>query len=172
MSRVSAERGALFAAVEGEMKKLVAEIVLFNQAIADRLGLNPTDLQCLGIVLDAGAISAGRLAALSGLTTGAITGVVDRLGRAGYVRRIADPHDRRRVIIEPLTERAESEIGPLYAAMSRAMAAECAHYSDAELALVADFLARAHPLNRAETAKLRAATPARKPRWDEPAGPE
>jgi len=167
MSRDSVGRQARFAAVEAEMRQVVAEIILFNQAIADRVGLNPTDLQCLGILLDTGAISAGRLATLSNLTTGAITGVVDRLMRAGYVRRTADPADRRRVIVEPLTVRAEQEIRPLYATMGEAMAVECAHYSDAELALIADFLARTHPLNRAQTARLRSETPSKQPRWSD-----
>lgn len=166
MSRDAVARQARFAAVEVEMRQMVAEIILFNQAIADRVGLNPTDLQCLGILLDAGAISAGRLATLANLTTGAITGVVDRLVRAGYVRRTADPADRRRVIVEPLTARAEQEIRPLYATMGEAMAVECAHYSNDELALIADFLARTHPLNRAQTARLRSETPGKKPRWD------
>ncbi len=172
MSSGSTAGRARFAAVEGEMRKLVAEIVLFNQAIAERIGLNPTDLQCLGILLDEGAIGAGRLAALSGLTTGAITGVIDRLSRAGYARRIADPRDRRRVIVEPLAARAAEEISPIYAAMGEAMAVECAHYGDADLTLIADFLAHAHPLNRAATARLRAATPGRKPRWDDEQGSE
>ncbi len=165
MSSVSTARDVRLAAVEREMRKLVAAIVLFNQAIAERLGLNPTDLQCLGILLEGGAIPAGRLATLSGLTTGAITGVIDRLGRAGYVRRIADLDDRRRVIVEPLDARATREISPIYAALGATMAVECAHYSDADLALIADFLARAHPLNRAATASLRAATPGRRSRW-------
>jgi len=74
------------------------------------------------------------------------------------------------VIVEPLVERANQEISPIYAEMGAAMAVECAHYSDAELALIADFLARAHPLNRAATARLRAATPSRKSRWGDDQG--
>lgn len=170
MSSDPAGRAELIAAVGDEMRKLVAEIVLFNQAVADRLGLNPTDLQCLNILYEAGPIPAGRLAELSGLTTGAITGVVDRLERAGYARRAPDPGDRRRVIVEPLAEAAEREIGPLYAAMARGTAELLAPYSDRDLAILLDFVTRSHPLNREETARLRAATPARPPRRAAPVG--
>lgn len=68
-------------------------------------------------------------------------------------------------MVEPLTERAGREIGPLYEGMARGTAELCARYSDQELALLLDFITRSHPLNQAETAKLRAATPGRKPRW-------
>jgi DNA-binding MarR family transcriptional regulator len=163
-------RGELLAAIGDEMRKLVAEIVLFNQAVADRIGLNPTDLQCLNLLHEAGPLTAGRLAELSGLTTGAITGVVDRLERAGYARRAPDPGDRRRVIVEPLMEQAAREIGPLYAALARATGELSARYSDAELAAILDFITRAHPLNREETARLRAATPPKPPRRADRAG--
>ena len=76
--------------------------VLFRQALADRVGLNATDLACAGILSESGRLTAGRLAEVTGLTTGAVTGVVDRLERAGYVRRTSDPEDRRRVIVEPV----------------------------------------------------------------------
>jgi len=72
--------------------------VLFRQALADRVGLNATDLACAGILSESGRLTAGRLAEVTGLTTGA----VDRLERAGYVRRTSDPEDRRRVIVEPV----------------------------------------------------------------------
>lgn len=157
MSSPAPERRARFATIESEMRHLVAAIVLFNQALGDHLDLNPTDLQALGLLLERGPLGAGQLATRAGLTTGTITGVVDRLERAGYARRAADPADRRRVIVEPLVARAEAEIAPLYATLGAAMADACADYSDADLTLIADFLARIHPLNRAETAKLRAA---------------
>src|SRR5262245_36530954 len=77
------------------------ETVLLHQTIADRLGLNLTDHKALNFVLDAGKpITPGQLAALTGLTTGAITGIVDRLEAAGFVRRKRDPEDRRQVMIE------------------------------------------------------------------------
>ncbi|QQQ76906.1 MarR family transcriptional regulator [Saccharothrix sp. 6-C] len=75
--------------------------VLFHSRVAERMGLSPTDEKCLDLALRAeGPITAGRIAELSGLSTGAVTGVIDRLERAGYVRRVRDPHDRRKVLVE------------------------------------------------------------------------
>src|SRR4051794_26726388 len=68
----------------------------FDTLAAERLGLNRTDLHCINIIENSGGLTAGELAKESGLTTGAVTGVVDRLERAGYARRVSDPADRRR----------------------------------------------------------------------------
>src|SRR6516225_8343013 len=67
--------------------------IMFHQAVADRLGLNPTDHKCLDLVHRAGGATAGDLAEWTGLTTGAITGLIDRLERAGFVRREDHPGD-------------------------------------------------------------------------------
>jgi DNA-binding MarR family transcriptional regulator len=154
-----AERERLLGALNREMQKLVAEVVLFNQAVGDRLGMNSTDLQCLNILSETGPVAAGRLAEATGLTTGAVTGVIDRLERAGYAWRERDPNDKRRVIVHPLPERARGEIGPLYASIGRSFAEMCSRYDEGELALILDFVTRSHPLNREETARLRGRTP-------------
>jgi DNA-binding MarR family transcriptional regulator len=107
----AAERERLLGNLGGEMQKLIAEVVLFNQAIADRLGINPTDLQCFNMLQETGPVAAGRLAEETGLTTGAVTGVIDRLERAGYAWRERDPNDKRRVILHPLPDRARAKIG-------------------------------------------------------------
>jgi DNA-binding MarR family transcriptional regulator len=83
---------------------------------ARKLGVNRIDLRCLNILDNQGPITAGRLAELSGLTTAAVTAVLDRLERAGYARRVRDEKDRRQVIVEltPLIpERGEQIWGPL-----------------------------------------------------------
>jgi DNA-binding MarR family transcriptional regulator len=72
----------------------------FDQAIADHLGMNRTDMRCIDLIDQAGGMTAGELARAAGLTSGAVTAVVDRLERAGMARRVADPSDRRRVRIE------------------------------------------------------------------------
>jgi DNA-binding MarR family transcriptional regulator len=71
-----------------------------DAAVADFLGVNRTDVLCLDILARLGTVTAGRLAEESRFTTGAITAVIDRLERAGYVRRLRDPADRRRVLVE------------------------------------------------------------------------
>src|SRR5262245_64788560 len=78
----------------------------YDEALADRLGLNPTDLRCLELVVAEPGITAGRLAERADLTTGAVTGVVDRLESAGFVRRQPDPADRRSVTVAPVDARA------------------------------------------------------------------
>lgn len=72
----------------------------FDGVAAERLGVNRSDLHCLNIIEDRGGLTAGELAAEAGLTTGAVTGVIDRLERVGYARRVPDPADRRRVKVE------------------------------------------------------------------------
>ncbi|HEV7615463.1 MAG TPA: MarR family transcriptional regulator [Solirubrobacterales bacterium] len=112
----------------------------FENLAADRLGVNRTDLHCLNAIENAGGLSAGQLAAAVGLTSGAVTGVVDRLERSGFARRVADPADRRRVKVEVTPEfyaRAERIWGPLAAEWEASLAS---HFTAAELARVTEFL--------------------------------
>jgi DNA-binding MarR family transcriptional regulator len=143
------------AALGDELRQLSTATILFHQAIADRLGMNVTDHKCADILLRGGPITAGELARRTGLTTGAITGVIDRLERAGFVRRAKDSGDRRRVIIEPLPQRIHREIGPLFDSMARAMAELCGRYSTEELAVIRDFAARSQKGAYEEIRKLR-----------------
>jgi DNA-binding MarR family transcriptional regulator len=88
----------------------------FDEVAREKLGINRTDLRCLNIVENEGPMTAGRLAELSGLTTAAVTAVLDRLERAGYARRARDQQDRRQVMVEVtplLAERATPIWGPL-----------------------------------------------------------
>jgi DNA-binding MarR family transcriptional regulator len=88
----------------------------FDEVAREKLGINRTDLRCLNIVDNQGPMTAGRLAELSGLTTAAVTSVLDRLERAGYARRVRDQEDRRQVMVEVtplLAERATPIWGPL-----------------------------------------------------------
>ena len=145
MSKKSSDdRSELLAALGQEFRQFATATVLFHQAIADRLGMHVTDHRCAEILLRTGPITAGELAQRTGLTTGAITGVIDRLEKAGFVRRAKDPGDRRRVVIEPFPERIEREIAPLFESIGRAMADLCAQYSTRELAVIRDFIARVH----------------------------
>lgn len=88
--------------VTREMRLMSSFDALLAQAIADRIGMHSTDIETLDLLNVLGAMTAGRLAELTGLSTGATTRLVDRLVRAGYVERRADPGDRRRVIVEPV----------------------------------------------------------------------
>jgi DNA-binding MarR family transcriptional regulator len=154
MSRREPKRAELLAALNEDFQQLSTATILFHQAIADRLGLNLTDHKCVGI-LACGPVTAGELAERTGLTTGAITGVIDRLEKAGFVRRVKDPADRRRVIVEPVPGRAEREIAPLFESMARASLELCERYTTRELAVIHDFTLRACEMASLETRKLR-----------------
>src|SRR5262245_49166933 len=97
------------------LRDISTETILLHQTIADRLGLSLTDHKALNFVLDAGRpITAGELALMTGLTTGAVTGIVDRLEHAGYVKRKRAAEDRRQVILELNSHKIEREIAPLF----------------------------------------------------------
>jgi len=100
MSSDSRHRQALLGKLLGAMRVWSDTDVMFSQALADQLGLNLTDLKASSMLNWTGPMPAGRMAELTGLTTGAITGVLDRLEKSGWVKRVKDPGDRRHVIIE------------------------------------------------------------------------
>ncbi|RPH37298.1 MarR family transcriptional regulator [bacterium] len=103
--------------------------VMRSQIIAEKLGINPTDLESIEVLLREGKITAGRLAQETGLTTGAITGVIDRLVRAGYAAREEDPGDRRKVLVALNVKRVEEDVVPLYESISRSTEKILRNYS-------------------------------------------
>ncbi len=123
-----------------KLREMSGWTVAFHHSIATRLGLNGTDHKCLDLLMRDGPMTAGEMARRSGYTTGAITGVIDRLSAAGLAQRVADPHDRRRVMIEPHAERAQALIGPLFAGMRAATRAVLAEFSADELLVLERFI--------------------------------
>ncbi len=132
--------------------------IMFHQAVADRLGLNTTDHKCLELVHRAGGATAGDLADWTGLTTGAVTGIIDRLEKAGFVRREEHPTDRRKVVVRVVPERLP-EVGRLFTSLAEGMTALCARYTEAELRVIMDHMTRSAELFRHETRRLRAESP-------------
>jgi DNA-binding MarR family transcriptional regulator len=126
----------------------------FGQTVAIRFGLSESDVEALEVLIDTGAATAGRLSDLMGLTTGAVTRVIDRLEQAGYVRRVPDPADRRRVIVEPVPEKMAA-LEALMAGFGEKSASEMGRYSDAELAVINDFLTRMADVTRDEANAMR-----------------
>jgi len=124
--------------------------------------MHSTDLECLGFLVDEGRVTAGRLADLTGLTTGAATRMIDRLERAGYVRREYDASDRRRVMVSAVPERV-AEVIPMFASLKRCLDDLSADYSDKELGLILDFLNRASQSVQEHTAALRQRLPDSRP---------
>jgi DNA-binding MarR family transcriptional regulator len=162
---MASTRDELVAALTREWNRLGAELVLFSQSVADRLKINITDLQCLAVVMSAGPMTAGQIAEATGLTTGAITGVVDRLEKAGLVTREGDPADRRRVVVRAVPgdvlAARDPAVSEAFASLSTAAAEQYEGYSDRELQLVVDALGRAHPILLEHVAQLREQTPVR-----------
>lgn len=154
-------REELVREVDRELRNLVSRSVLFHQAVADRLGMSVLDLNCLGALVQRGPMSAGQLAEENGVTTGAITGVIDRLETAGFVRRDKDPKDRRRVIVTPLPN-LEAQIFPLFEGLATSLVELSGKFGDDELRTVVEFMRAATPVTQEQTAKLRAAGRARK----------
>lgn len=98
MTQVSPEVLERFGQLGRELSTMT---VLFHSRIAEQMGLSGTDHKCLELAMRAKEpLTAGQIAQLSGLSTGAVTGVIDRLERRGFVRRVRDPHDRRKVLVE------------------------------------------------------------------------
>jgi DNA-binding MarR family transcriptional regulator len=127
----------------------------FDDALADRLGLNATDLRCLELVIAEPGLTAGRLAERATLTTGAVTGVLDRLESAGFVRRQPDPADRRSVTISAVDARA-AEVRAALDPLSKAVAAALGKLSGGERSAVFEFLEATRAAVDEETARLRA----------------
>src|SRR5580700_9490830 len=103
MARRSSSPGESIVDLMG--KRLSTATILFHTAVADRMGVSGADAKCRSILLQFGPMTAGELARHLGLTSGAVTGVIDRLERARLARRVADPKDRRRVVVEPVANR-------------------------------------------------------------------
>jgi DNA-binding MarR family transcriptional regulator len=106
----SGSRQAVVSELVLNLRQFVIGLLVANLEAAEAVGLNPSDLGCLCLLLLHGPSPAGGLAELTGLTTGAVTGVIDRLERAGLARRVVDPGDRRKVIVEPDEARVEQDL--------------------------------------------------------------
>lgn len=127
--------------------------VLFHAAVAARLGLHPTDYKALGLLERLGPMSAGQIAEHSGLATASVTNLIDRLEEKGFVRRVPDARDRRRVMVEVVTKKmAGADL--LFASTRRSLSQLYERYATRELAVIADFLARNAERLRTETAQL------------------
>jgi DNA-binding MarR family transcriptional regulator len=147
-------QSALIDALTLELRAMRAAADQLDEAACHAMGINRTDGRCLDIIDREGPVTAGRLAAASGLTTAAVTAVIDRLAKAGYARRRDDPSDRRRVLVEitPLArERAEAIWGPF-----DMLHTEIGHFTIQQLELLLHFNRRAREYNEQRAAEVRA----------------
>jgi DNA-binding MarR family transcriptional regulator len=125
------------------LRRFVVELLVSSYEATEDVGLNATDFGALCLLLLHGPAPAGRLAELTGLTTGAVTGVVDRLENGGFVRRELDPADRRKVIVVPDATRVDRDLFPHFPSLKRAAVRQFYDdFSIAELELIGEFLSR------------------------------
>jgi DNA-binding MarR family transcriptional regulator len=125
----------------------------YDQAVADALGLNRTDMRCLDILDREGPLAAGQLAAATGLTTAAITTVLDRLERAGYARRTRDSGDRRRVLVE-LTPESARGAAAFYREHARRGEQLLDRYTADQLEMLLEFVRQGREFNELKAAEL------------------
>jgi DNA-binding MarR family transcriptional regulator len=150
------KREEIIQAIIEKRREISTETIMFHQAVADILGLHITDHKCLDLIHHYGAVPAGRLAELTGLTTGAVTGIIDRLEEAGYVRRTDDPKDRRRIIVEPTKNKKwERKIEAIFIPLHERMHKLLSSYSENELAFLLDVLTKTLDQSHQELMKLR-----------------
>jgi DNA-binding MarR family transcriptional regulator len=148
-------RARLSADLSLAARRYLAAYVVFNQAIADHLGLHPTDVQALSVLTaEDRSVTVKELADLTGLTTGSATRLVDRLERGGYVARLPDPHDRRRVLVTPLPDRL-ARVTAVWDDLGQGWQTLLDDHTDEELEIITRHLRRAHDLSHAQTNRLR-----------------
>lgn len=155
---MSRKREELLRELEEESRRSTLDGVYLFQAVAERSGMNLTDLQCVAILTQAGPVTAGELAETMGLTTGAVTGVINRMERAGYVRREKDPDDGRRVVVRPVMEELERAGAGFFGPRTEALGTLLSGYDERDLALFVDLMRKANAFTREEIARLRAAS--------------
>ena len=156
-TKIGADVQELVERVGVEIRRMGAQSVLKSQAIAEKFGLHTTDLECLDLIYLRGQASAGELAEATGLTSGAMTALIDRLEKAGYVMRQADAKDRRRRYVRIRAEAIEP-IKALYSPMQAEMFKLWSSFSARDLRVIADFISRSTDLSVDCTERLRHAS--------------
>ena len=153
MSSHSEHREHLIETVLQASRESSALAVFFHTRMAEQVGLGATEEKTLSLLGKRGPLTAGEIAAHTGLTTPSVTSLLDRLESKGMVRRVRDPHDRRRVIVEPNQEQL-AELDRLFSSVQEGFREVLDLYSDEQLATIADFLTRSAQRSQEFMAKL------------------
>jgi MarR family transcriptional regulator, organic hydroperoxide resistance regulator len=154
---MSTRRRAIRESLIRETRHFLAEAILFNQQLADRLGINPIDYQVLNLLDLFGPATPGDLAHLTGLSSGGMTVVIDRLEHGQYIERERNPRDRRSVIVR-FAIAPKRRIAALYKPVLARMDKVLAAYDLEQLGVINDFFMRSNrahePGQRKETKEL------------------
>ncbi len=137
----SPQRTRLIEDLYHQVRRFIADAILFNESVAARVGINSTDLQCLHLLVLRGPATPGTIARWCGLSTGGVTVVLDRLERAGYLRREPNPADRRSSIVH-LVKRKLRTLEGIYRSKGENLIQLLGTYRDEELAVILDFFSK------------------------------
>jgi DNA-binding MarR family transcriptional regulator len=148
-------RRRLYEELSTASRRYLAAYVLFNQAVADHLGVHPTDVQALSLLTaEPGPRTVKQIAEMTGLTTGSATRLVDRLERGGYVVRTPDQQDRRRVLVTPVPDRV-ARITAVWDDLGQTWQTLYDDHTDQELKVITRHMRRAYDLSHAQMRRLR-----------------
>jgi DNA-binding MarR family transcriptional regulator len=137
-------------------RELATAVITFHETVARRLNMSAAESRCLGVLNDLEVATPGQLAQATGLTTGAITGIVDRLEKAGYARREPNPDDRRSLLVRIRQPEKIGEIlGPIYGSLSAAMTQMSGEYTPEQLEIIDRYLTQTIDVLKGETEKLK-----------------
>src|SRR4051812_11153680 len=159
MSKTISSRAQSELSVEDRLHRdLATAIVTFHESVARRLGVTAADQRVLGVLGRMGVATPSRLAESTGLSTGAITGIVDRLERAGFAKRAPNPADRRSVLVHACNEAALAKVmRPIFDKLSAEMATLRARYTPAQLEAIYAYLGETTEILRAQTRNVASA---------------
>lgn len=138
---MTSSREELAGEIQRRLIRFIAEVVLYNHAVSSKVGLGGSDSQFMTLLQTYGPLTPRQLAEYTGLTSGTITGVIDRLEAHGFVTREPDPRDRRKVVVTPSLEKIQEKLVPLYAEQGERMQQLLASRSVEELRIISQFLA-------------------------------
>jgi hypothetical protein len=137
-------------------RELATAVISFHETVARQLSMSAAESRCLGVLAEKTLVTPGHLAQATGLTTGAITGIVDRLERAGYASREPNPDDRRSLLVRIRQPQKIAQIlGPIYGSLGAAMTDMASHYTPDELTVIGRYLAQTIEVLKSETGKLK-----------------
>jgi DNA-binding MarR family transcriptional regulator len=136
-------------------REFITAVVVFHESVGRLLGLTAVERKCLDVLSRKGPMTAGAIVEHTGLSSGAVTGLIERLRAAGYVDRAVDPHDRRKILVSLRPGTRLNEVLPkVFGPLGVDMAAITSRYSPAELRAIADFLSRTTETLVAHTARI------------------
>jgi DNA-binding MarR family transcriptional regulator len=138
---MTSSRDELTGEIQQRMIRFIAGVILYNHAVSAKVGLGASDSQFMTLLQTYGPLTPRQLAEHTGLTSGTITGVIDRLESHGFVTREPDPADRRKVVVTPSVQAIQEKLVPLYAEQGERMQSVLASRSVAELRVISEFLA-------------------------------